>query len=177
MRVYNPLSVAELGKNAVRALMSYEVASLPPDPPFEGAGVYTVHYFGPFEAYAGLRSPIYVGKADKGLYARLKDHAASIQAADNLSAEHFGCRWLVLEQIWIGLTEQILIERYNPIWNHVIKGFGNHDPGRGRWGQRRSQWDTLHPGRNWAARLQEGRESAENLLQRIAVHRNTGNNS
>lgn len=170
-RTYNPLSVAELGTNAVRALMSYGVAPLPPDLPFEGAGVYTIHYSGPFESYIDLCESIYVGKADKRLYKRLTEHAISIQAVNNLSQSDFGCRWLVLEQIWIGLTEQILIEQYRPIWNRVIKGFGNHDQGRSRWNQRRSHWDTLHPGRIWAARMQDAKDTVDDLQHKIAIHR------
>ena len=83
MRAYNPLSVAELGRNAVRALMEYPIAVLPPDPPFAGAGVYTVHYAGTFRPYKRLETPIYVGKADKALHSRLSDHAKSIDQADN----------------------------------------------------------------------------------------------
>lgn len=170
MRAYNPLSVDELGRNAVRALMAYDVAGLPPDPSFAGAGVYTVHYFGGFEPYVGLAAPIYVGKADRALHGRLTDHAASIEAARNIALVDFGCRWLVLEPVWITLTEQILIDQYNPIWNRTIKGFGNHHQGRTRTNQRRSQWDTVHPGRHWAEAMQP-RESAETLLESIAEHR------
>ena len=66
VRIYNPLSVDELGRNAARALMGYPRDTLPPRESFNGAGVYTVHYTGSFGAYAGLREdePIYVGKAD-----------------------------------------------------------------------------------------------------------------
>lgn len=44
MRAYNPLSVDELGRNMARALMEYPADALPPSEPFEGAGVYTLHY-------------------------------------------------------------------------------------------------------------------------------------
>ncbi len=64
MRAYNPLSVDERGQNAARALMSYPAASLPPEPTFDGAGLDTIHYGGPFEAYRDMTGPIYVGKAD-----------------------------------------------------------------------------------------------------------------
>ncbi len=171
MRAYNPLSVDELGRNAARALMDYDIAELPPQPQFSGAGVYTIHYSGSFPAYVDLDSPIYVGKADRGLHTRLSEHAASIDAATNLSCGDFGCRWLVLEQVWIGLTEQILIDRYDPIWNRVVKGFGNHHQGKARRDQQRSQWDTIHPGRAWAAMMQERSESTDHLLDRIAKHR------
>ncbi len=32
--------------------------------------------------------------------------------------------------------------------NKIIDGFGNHDPGKGRYNQLRSRWDKLHPGRS-----------------------------
>lgn len=181
MRTYNPLSVDELGRNAARALMSYPPDRLPPETAFRGAGVYTIHYNGPFPAYTDLsdQEPIYVGKADppgkrqgrrtavaasNTLYARLAGHADSINAAYNLNLDDFRCRWLILDPVWIGLTEQILVSQYQPIWNVTVSGFGNNDPGRGRWNQRRSQWDTLHPGRAWAANLQESNQSQEQIL-------------
>ena len=146
------------------------IAELPPQPAFAGAGAYAIHYEGPFTAYAGLEAPIYVGKADKSPHGRLVEHAASIDAACNIDLGDFGCRWLVLEPVWIALTEQILIDRHHPIWNRIIKGFGNHDQGGTRKNQRRSQWDTVHPGRNWAKSMQLRPESAEGLLQLIAEH-------
>ncbi len=172
MRRYNPLSIAELGKNAVRALMAYDIAALPPDPEFDGGGVYVLHYNGKFSAYDGLGDrPIYVGKANPDLYGRLCDHAQSITAANNLELDGFGCRWLILDPVWINLTEQILIERYGPIWNRVLTGFGNHDPGGGRRNQKRSLWDTVHPGRPWADSLKDAVPTATDLVHRIKTHR------
>ena len=53
----------------------------------------------------------------------------------------------------IGTVEASLIRLYMPIWNCCIDGFGNHDPGSGRYNQAMSDWDILHPGRPWAKRL------------------------
>ena len=184
MRAYNPLSVDELGRNAARALMEYPADTLPPGEAFEGAGVYTLHYTGAFAAYAGLGVdvPIYVGKADPPgrrqgrtqastnvLHSRLQEHAGSIEAASNLDLSDFRCRWLVLDPVWIGLTEQVLIAQYQPIWNVVVDGFGNHDPGAGRRNQRRSRWDTLHPGREWASNLRDRGETAADVIAAIEV--------
>lgn len=190
MREYNPLSLDELGRNAVRALMDYPTDALPPSESFSGAGVYTLHYEGRYSAYADLGSePIYVGKADPPgrrqgrrsaqqessvLYHRLAHHARSIEAAKNLHLSEFSCRWLVLDPVWIGLTEQVLIAEYQPLWNVVVDGFGNNDPGRGRWNQRRSQWDTLHPGREWAFRLRDRGETESELLEAIVDNRAFG---
>lgn len=188
MREYNPLSVDELGRNAARALMGYPSVTLPPAAPFPGAGVYTLHYAGPFPPYCGMgdTDPIYVGKADfpgkrqgrtsqkrstTALYRRLSKHAESVEAVNNLDLADFRCRWLVLDSVWIGLTEQVLIAQYQPIWNVVVDGFGNNDPGKGRWNQKRSQWDTLHPGRAWAYNLQDLGETSEEITTAIHQHR------
>ena len=188
MRAYNPLSVDELGRNAVRALMEYPSCDLPPAESFEGSGIYTIHYRGSFPAYANMgdETPIYVGKADlpgkrqgralakrtaAALCRRLAKHAETIEAANNLHLLDFTCRWLVLDQVWIRLTEQVLIAEYRPICNVAVDGFGNNNPGAGRRNQRRSQWDTLHPGRAWAAHLQDGRDTAADILATIAEHR------
>ncbi|MEJ7653975.1 MAG: Eco29kI family restriction endonuclease [Chloroflexia bacterium] len=81
------------------------------------------------------------------LHNRLRQHASSIQQVQNLDLTDFTCRYLVVDDIWIPLGERLLIERYHPVWNLVIDGFGNHPPGAGRRNQRRSSWDVLHPGR------------------------------
>ncbi len=188
MRAYDPLSVDELGRNAVRALMEYPADALPPKTSFVGVGVYTLHYVGTFPAYIGLGedAPIYVGKADPpgrrqgrasatsgttALDRRLSHHSESIKSASNLDLDEFRCRWLVLDPVWIGLTEQVLIAEYQPIWNVAIDGFGNNDPGRGRWNQRRSQWDTLHPGRTWAFNLQDRDETAAQVMDVVRTFR------
>ena len=151
--------------------MDYPAATLPPDP-FPGMGVYTIHYRGDFDAYAGLgETPIYVGKADSRLHGRLAQHARSIDQAGNIEIGDFDCRWLVLAPVWVGLTEQILIGEYRPIWNLAVTGFGNHAPGSGRRAQQRSEWDTLHPGRPWADRLQNLDGGREAVLEAIRRHR------
>ena len=81
------------------------------------------------------------------------------------------CRWLVLDPVWIGLTEQVLISDYQPLWNVVVEGIGINAPGRGRGNQARSQWDTLHPGRPEVADLPDREESAETILEAISAHR------
>ena len=151
--------------------MSYDAVPLSPDN-FEGAGVYTLHYGGDFEAYRDLGdSPIYVGQA-RSVHRRLSDHARSIGQAENLQLTDFKCRWLILESVWIGLTEENLIAEYRPIWN-AIRGFGNHDQGQTRNSQRRSQWDTLHPGRPWAMRQQDRPGGRNEVLEAISQHRLT----
>ena len=168
MRAYDPLTLEELGRNAARALMSYPAAPLAPEA-ITDAGVYTLHYRGDFEPYADLgETPIYVGQAQR-LSARLRQHANSIDQVENLSLDDFECRWLVLAHVWITLTEQILIDEYRPVWNYIT-GLGNHAPGSGRGAQKRSQWDTLHPGRPWAAGLSDLPEGPDGVLASVYQH-------
>lgn len=183
---FNPLDKWSLADSIAAKLLQTPLHDLPPEP-FLGAGVYALYYRGPLNLYAPLlrydgsanATPIYVGKAvprgarkggfgldaDPGtvLRDRLCDHAKSIEAAQNLDLADFSCRFLVVEDIWIPLAESILIETFSPLWNKTVDGFGNHDPGGGRTQQRRSPWDVLHPGRQWANRL----ASCSKTLQEI----------
>lgn len=188
---YNPLDKANLGVSVGDALLSRPVEPLPPNEAFIGAGIYAIYYVGDYPAYELIATrnrdnqftaPIYVGKAvpagaRKGgfglgiapgtvLFNRLSEHAVSIEQASNLTLSDFFCRYLVVDDIWIPLGESLLVQRFYPIWNRVIDGFGNHDPGSGRYNQKRSAWDVLHPGRPWAARVQESNLTEEELLRR-----------
>ena len=62
----------------------------------------------------------------------------------------------------------MLIERFQPVWNRVLDGFGNHDPGKGRYNQQKSPWDCLHNGRPWADRLQPCPLTESELTERVA---------
>jgi hypothetical protein len=55
---------------------------------------------------------------------------------------------------------------FSPLWNRLIDGFGNHDPGKGRHQGKIPAWDTIHPGRKWAKRLQAGK-SLETIEESI----------
>lgn len=190
---YNPLDKFNLGASVTEALLAREAVSLGSLKPFLGAGIYAIYYLGTFPPYAvisnanrngRLSMPIYVGKAipaggRKGrvaldatpgqvLFNRLREHADSIQQAENIDLADFACRFLVVDDIWIPLGESLLITRSRPLWNQVLDGFGNHDPGSGRGAQRRSRWDVIHPGRAWATRLAENKQSKDALLERIA---------
>lgn len=170
---YDPLDYGNLTVNLVRELMGRKAVNLPLADRFDGPGVYALFYDGDHEPYSTLRSadaarPIYVGKAvppgaRKGgkesdetapvLHARIREHASSLQAAANLRVGDFKCRYLVVVPLWITMAERFLVEHYQPCWNVCVEGFGLHDPGKGRLEGLRSWWDTLHPGREWAARL------------------------
>jgi hypothetical protein len=171
---YNPLDKRNLGKSVVQALLSRPAIALKNLTSFEGAGVYAIYYSGGFSGYSGLSAknrkesvwPIYVGKAvpagarkgtgddvipgGRALYRRLSEHAETIGATENLSPDDFTCRYLTVDDIWIPLGESLLIQEFSPLWNLVVEGFGNHDPGKGRTAGRRPAWDMIHPGRSWA---------------------------
>jgi len=191
LKPFNPLDKQNLGESVADALLQTEIQSIPPES-FIGAGVYAIYYIGHFSAYKRLseanrdnqfRYPIYIGKAvppgarkgglgleiDKGqsLYKRLSEHAESLKAVQNLEITDFYCRFLVVDDIWIPLAESMLIERFKPIWNRMLDGFGNHDPGKGRHQGMMPQWDCLHPGRAWATKLQPCATTAKQLADRV----------
>jgi hypothetical protein len=103
------------------------------------------------------------------LHRRLREHAESISQAANLAVSDFACRYLVVEDIWIPLGESLLIAMFSPLWNHRLDGFGNHDPGGGRYQQQRSAWDVVHPGRPWAAKLQPNMRTVDGILAEVAA--------
>ena len=72
-----------------------------------------------------------------------------------------------LESDLVVPVEAELIHRYRPLWNCVVDGFGNHDPGKGRYNQARSEWDVLHPGRPWADRLTGKSPRMKDILAKI----------
>jgi hypothetical protein len=186
---FNPLDTTNLGIAVAKALLGKTAHPLLGLPPFRGAGIYAIYYRGGFQPYAALTKanaaannpsrPIYVGKAiPKGgrkgafnttatdtstLYGRLREHAESVQAAKNLDSGDFTCRLLVVHDLWIPLAEQLLIAHFAPIWNRLIDGFGNHDPGAGRYNGLRPRWDVLHPGRHWAEKCKQRSETAEDI--------------
>lgn len=138
-------------------------------------------------------APIYVGKAvpagaRKGridteidrsqmMFRRLREHAESIRQVEDYAVRQgelekirigeFFCRYLLVDDIWIPLGESVLIDQFKPIWNKIIDGFGNHDPGGGRYNQQRSAWDTLHPGRPWAAKCRPFSKSPQEILETL----------
>ena len=192
---YNPLDKLNLGRSVAEALLLTEIAPLAQVGNIVGAGVYAIYYSGAFEPYAPVAEknmgghfgqPIYVGKAvpkgarkgglafdaskGRALRDRLRQHAASIEEAQNLNLAHFYFRSLVVDDIWIPLGENMMIEQFKPIWNLVIDGFGNKDPGKRRATQYRSYWDVLHPGRQFAEKLATGGTTAEMLVTRLKAH-------
>lgn len=186
---YNPLDKTNLGASITQELLKRDAFPLPPNEPFIGAGIYALYYCGNYEPYKILSQvneskpaslPIYVGKAipqggrkggvstepykGKALHSRICQHAKSIVDAENLDINHFTFKYLLLDDIWIPLGENLLIDQYKPLWNKIVDGFGIHDPGKGRYLQARSSWDTIHRGRELAEKCKNLNSKTEDQI-------------
>ena len=196
IHVFKSPELADLLKNAIRFFNGTPIHKLPPLERFQGSGVYALYYTGVLGIYESISQanrtsynlPIYVGKAipagarrGKGgiegtsLFKRLSEHANSIEAVDNLNLLDFRCRFIIVpheEEALIPPIESAIIKEYNPLWNSSVDGFGNHDPGGGRYDQARSPWDVIHPGRTWAKKLKgvKGENDQEDILTTIRVY-------
>lgn len=183
----------EIVTEAIKFFNQTPIHVLPPPDKFIGTGVYALYYQGNYTLYSKIAEanqkehvqPIYVGKAvPKGwrttraeksgattLYQRLREHSTSLRRAANLSTADFRCRFMILngpESNMITIVEAELIRQYKPLWNTIVDGFGNHDPGSGRYNQAKSEWDVLHPGRIWAERLTGESPVLETVKAKIA---------
>lgn len=191
--IFRSESFVELIDEAVDFMVNTPMESLPLEEKFSGGGVYALYYNGTFPLYQKIYSqnkdlPIYVGKAvlpgwrqgrdtvkenDPALFRRLNEHSRSINAVNNLEISHFSCRFVVLksqEADLISTVEAAMTRRYNPLWNSHIDGFGNHDPGKGRYEQAKSEWDVLHPGRAWAERLNGTPPDSNKVEEKIGIY-------
>lgn len=190
--VYQSDNFEELIKDAVRFFNGTPVHRMPLRENFTGAGVYALYYIGTSQHYEKLYlqnrlefvNSIYAGKAvprgwrqarteredGNELFSRLADHAKSISQAQNLNLSDFRCRFMILEDAardLISTVEAALIRFYKPVWNCAIDGFGNHDPGKGRYNQAKSDWDVLHPGRPWASRCTGEAHTPKEVSERL----------
>ena len=195
---YKSEAFIELVKDAVRFFNGTPVHPLPPTEIFLGTGVYALYYTGQnhiYSKYADLNRlaynyPIYVGKAvpkgwrqsrisdsainqSRELHNRLREHSRNITVGANLALEEFMCRFTIFEDEssdMISTIEAALIKLSQPLWNVAIDGFGNHDPGKGRYEQAKSDWDVIHPGRTWAERCNGTSKSESIILTNIDLH-------
>jgi hypothetical protein len=196
--VYKNDAFAELVKDAIRFFNGTPVHTLPPPEPFLGTGVYAIYYTGKnpvYKQYAALNRlsygyPIYVGKSvPKGwrqarvsdkqsgqsneLFGRLREHSHNIKVAQGLELQDFSCRFVIFEDAssdMIGTIEAALIKLNMPLWNTAVDGFDNHDPGKGRYEQAKSDWDAIHPGRAWAKKCLGVHAEERDILSAIKNH-------
>jgi hypothetical protein len=196
--VYRSKDFDEIIKDTIRFFNGTPVHKLPPPEKFHGTGVYAIYYTGKAKIYQAVYDanrtayniPIYVGKAvPKGwrqartvndasivtheLFGRLTEHYRSVQQGFGIQGRDFHCRFMILEEAessLISTVEAALIRLYRPLWNTAVDGFGNHDPGGGRYEQAKSDWDVIHPGRSWADKC-KGKSGLKNeVLRSIASH-------
>lgn len=196
--VYKNEAFAELVKDAVRFFNGTPVHTLPPPESFFGTGVYALYYTGRnplYKKYAQLNRlsygyPIYVGKAvpkgwrqarssdnalnqSRELIGRLREHSRSITLGANLSLEDFMCRFVIFEEEgsdMISTIEAALIKLNKPLRNTAVDGFGNHDPGSGRYEQAKSEWDVIHEGRRWAVKCNGAHAEKSTIVAKISRH-------
>ena len=182
---FDPLDPRLFGLFAAIALIGQDrlpLASMA-ETRFYGSGVYALYYTGSFAVYKPIKKtehPIYVGKArpqgknartpvEQGekLCGRLNDHRKNIsKATKTLRVADFACRYLVVQSGYEAPAESALIDLFSPIWNgetRILYGFGKHGDSADTRGNKRSPWDTLHPGRAWAGhrRLEDARSVSE----------------
>lgn len=170
--VFDPGDPAVVARFIALAMIAQQRRPLTDIQRFYGSGVYALYYRGGIDPYAPIRgteTPIYVGKADPAsdtagtpmeqgerLYNRLMDHRRSIAKAEGtLDIADFDCRFLVVQTGWQGAAEDYLIDLFRPAWNNetdICFGLGKHGDSPSTRANRRSPWDTLHPGRDWAWR-------------------------
>lgn len=188
--IFDPTAPSTAGRIVALTLVAQARHPLAAIPEFYGAGVYAIYYKGDFDTYgplSGTDHPIYVGKADPmdagakdaiaqgaKLSARLAEHAKSIRkAATTLNIDDFECRFLIVQTGFQKSAEEYLINFFKPIWNSETKicfGLGKHGDSSETRVNKRSPWDTLHPGRAWADATTENQKSPELISEQIRAH-------
>jgi len=181
--LYDPLTYDNLMAGTILEFERRPLLRLADDISVRGPGIYCLVYTGPFDVYgeiAASGNPVYVGKAvppgsrrgdtvnvaSPALRSRLREHARSIDQATNLDKKDFQYRYLAIEPVWITLAKRFAIDHYKPVWNRCLDGFGDHDPGSGRYNGEKSWWDTMHPGRGWADNLRSVK-TLEEAIERV----------
>lgn len=188
--IFDPTDPSTAGRIVALTLVAQDRHLLAAVPSFYGAGVYAIYYKGSFEPYqalSGTEHPIYVGKADPDASAakdavsqgpkvslRLQEHAKNIRKAKStLSIDDFECRFLIVQTGFQKSAEDYLIKFFKPIWNSETKicfGLGKHGDSSSTRANKRSPWDTLHPGREWADSSEQDQKPYELILDQIANH-------
>lgn len=193
--VFDPGDPRVVGRFIALALVAQPRHRLSDLDQWYGSGIYALYYTGTYPLYepiSNTETPIYVGKAapqsprartpvEQGnrLSRRLQDHRNSIaRASSTLSVDDFEYRSLVVQTGWESAAEEYLIHLFRPIWNSqtgILYGLGKHGDSARTRANRRSPWDTLHPGRTWAADeslldARSNKQIADDLQQHFQSH-------
>lgn len=190
--VFDPSNPKVVGRFVALALVAQDRHPLSEIPKFYGSGVYAIYYKGDFKPYQPIsnsETPIYVGQAapsvsnartpaEQGarLSSRLSDHRKNIaKASTTLSLDDFEFRSLVVQSGWETAAEDYLIHLFRPIWNsetNILYGLGKHGDSATTRANKRSPWDTLHPGRAWAAATTQDAKSVSQIVSELEIHFN-----
>lgn len=188
--VFDPSNPKVVGRFVALALVAQDRHPLAHIPRTYGSGVYAIYYNGSFPAYqpiSGTETPVYVGQAAPGvsnartpmeqgakLCGRLTDHRKNIgKASASLDLADFELRSLVVQSGWETAAEDYLIHLFRPIWNsetNILYGLGKHGDSATTRANKRSPWDTLHPGRAWAVATTEDAKSIGQIELELAKH-------
>lgn len=191
--VFDPANPKIIGRFISLAMVAQNREKLSAVERFYGSGIYAIYYRGdvkPFKLYAPLansETPIYVGKAapavgnartpmEQGdrLARRLEDHRRNIaKATSTLSVDDFDCRFLVVQSGYETAAEDYLIHLFRPIWNsetNLLYGLGKHGDDADTRANKRSPWDTLHPGREWATKSKEDARTPAEINADVKKH-------
>ena len=188
--IFDPSNPKIVGRFAALALVAQRRMPLAALPKSYGSGVYALYYAGDVPLYRPIsrtETPIYVGQAaptsnhatsprEQGprLSSRLSTHARNIRkAVSTLSIEDFSYRALVVQSGWETAAEEYLIHLFKPIWNsetNILYGFGKHGDDPKTRANKRSPWDTIHPGREWAVESLEDAKNAARIDAEVAMH-------
>ena len=192
--VFDPSNPKIIGRFIALALVAQKREPLGTVGAFYGSGVYAIYYkgkFAPYKSISGTETPIYVGQAapadntartpiEQGdrLARRLKDHSKNIGlATSTISLSDFEYRALVVQSGHETAAEDYLIHLFKPVWNSetdIRYGLGKHGDDATTRANTKSPWDTLHPGRPWAAKSPDGRSKdriASDLAKHFSEHR------
>lgn len=189
--IFDPSNPNYMGRFTAAALLIQPRHPLKEVARFYGAGVYAIYYTGAFEPYAkisGKETPLYTGKADPkvahaetpalqgdSLSRRINEHRKSIELVSGeggISLDDFEVRYLVTASGFQVTAENFLINYFKPIWNKETKicfGIGKHGDDAKTRRNKKSPWDTLHPGRKWAEASEEIR-TPEEIAAEISSH-------
>lgn len=188
--MFDPSNPKVVGRFVALAMVAQDRHPLSVIPKFYGSGVYAIYYTGSYPAYqpiSGTETPIYVGKASPSvsnartpveqgakLCGRLSDHRKNIgKAASTIDLADFEFRSLVVQSGWETAAEDYLIHLFRPIWNsetNILYGLGKHGDSATTRANKRSPWDTLHPGRAWAAASVSDGKSVGQINDELAKH-------
>jgi hypothetical protein len=179
--IFDPSNPKIVGRFVSLALVAQARQPLSSITRFYGSGVYAIYYNGSFAPYTPIsksETPIYVGQAapsmsnartptEQGekLSGRLTEHFKNIsKASSTLAIKDFEFRALVVQSGWETAAEDYLIHLFHPIWNsetQLVYGLGKHGDAASTRSNKRSPWDTLHPGRTWAgdSKLQDAKDN------------------